>query len=256
MQLEFIRKEVDSVEFFVNTKTGLTGISISGLGRLSGVTQQAVSKLLEALTTKAASKWLKPFVGKDLTLTTNYSSPDRKTRNTKIIKSEVCARIITHYAFAGREAAQIALVKFNAIGIDCWIKEIVGYQDLANQEVPKQLQAAIDCEAIYNRLEKFNPRIAQLLVDDLANEILEKSLPNNPERLLGVMEIAQEIGYRIPNNYRGSLGKFVAHRCAGLAKVEQRLVNGQLRPCKLYPVNNSFVTGAITEYLRAKELID
>jgi phage antirepressor YoqD-like protein len=41
-----LRVDRDGVEFFVNTITGLTGISISGLARLCGISQQALSKLL------------------------------------------------------------------------------------------------------------------------------------------------------------------------------------------------------------------
>lgn len=254
MQLKFIRKEIDTVEFFVSTETGKTGVSISGLGRLSGVSKQAISNRLKALSTKAVSKWLESLQGKDLTLSTNYSSSDLKARNITIVKSEVCALIITHYAFAGRLTAQLALIKFSAIGIDRWIKEIVEYEQ-RDPELPKQLLVAIHCEQIYQRLEKFNPRMAQMLVDDLGNSILQRALPDNPERWLGVMEIAKSMGYWIPFNYRASLGRYVAHRCADVAKEEQRLVNGQFRVCKLYPLNNSFVRGAITEYVRVKNLV-
>lgn len=256
MELEYIRKEVDSVEFFVCLLTKRTGISISGLGRLCGVSKQAISDLRKALSSRAASEWLEPLVGIDLTLARGYSSPDPKTRNVTILKSLACALIITHYAFTGRKTAQLSLVKFNAIGIDTWIKQVVGYNDKNEPTFPKQLKAAVDCRQIYENLEHFNPRVAQLLVDNYVNEIITNALPPNPERLLGVMEISAELGYRIPNNYRSSLGRYVAHRCQDLAKEEQRLVNGQLRFCKLYPLNNSFVRGAITEYARAKELID
>jgi plasmid maintenance system antidote protein VapI len=43
------RTVIDGVEFFVNIKTGEVGISISGLARLCGVTQQALSKLIQRL---------------------------------------------------------------------------------------------------------------------------------------------------------------------------------------------------------------
>jgi len=257
MELEFVRKEVDLVEFFVCVLTKRTGISISGLGRLCGVSKQGISDLKKALSSRAASLWLEPLVGKDLTLSSGYSSPDPKTRNVTILKSEVCALIIIHYAFSGRKIAQLALMKFSAIGIDTWIKEVVGYkdkEDSRDRSVPKQLKASMDCKEIYENLEHFNPRVAQYLVDSLVNEVIGNALPPNPERLLGVMEIAAEMGYRIPSNYRSSLGRYVAHRCASFAKEEQRLVNGLLRPCKLYPLNNPFVRGAITEYLRVKEL--
>jgi hypothetical protein len=44
-----LRVERDSVEFFVDTITGLTGISISGLARLCGVSQVAITRLLQRL---------------------------------------------------------------------------------------------------------------------------------------------------------------------------------------------------------------
>jgi predicted DNA-binding protein YlxM (UPF0122 family) len=43
------RTVIDGIEFFVNTKTGEVGISISGLARLCGVTQSAITHLLQKL---------------------------------------------------------------------------------------------------------------------------------------------------------------------------------------------------------------
>ena len=43
------RTVIDGVEFFVNIKTGEVGISISGLARLCGVTQSAITHLLKRL---------------------------------------------------------------------------------------------------------------------------------------------------------------------------------------------------------------
>jgi hypothetical protein len=54
-----LRVERDGVEFFVDTKTGDTGISISGLARLCGVSQVAITRLLqrlESLVRKTPSK--------------------------------------------------------------------------------------------------------------------------------------------------------------------------------------------------------
>jgi hypothetical protein len=50
-----LRIERDGIEFFIDTETGKTGISISGLARLCGVSPQAiwiVLQRLEALTNK------------------------------------------------------------------------------------------------------------------------------------------------------------------------------------------------------------
>jgi hypothetical protein len=56
-----LRVERDGVEFFVDTKTGDTGISISGLARLCGVSQSNITRLLqrlESLMRKNASETL------------------------------------------------------------------------------------------------------------------------------------------------------------------------------------------------------
>jgi hypothetical protein len=44
-----LRIERDGIEFFVNTKTGQTGISITGLARLCGVSPAAITRLLQRL---------------------------------------------------------------------------------------------------------------------------------------------------------------------------------------------------------------
>jgi hypothetical protein len=119
-------REVDGVEFFVNTQTRETGMSVSGLARLCGVSQQAVSKLLKVVTTKPPSKWLESLAGKGLTLTTKISSGHQKLRKATIVKSFACAAIIQHYAYLGSEIAQFSLAKFSAMGIEAWICETSG----------------------------------------------------------------------------------------------------------------------------------
>jgi hypothetical protein len=41
-----LRFEIDGIEYFINTVTFEVGLSISGLARLCGVSQQSLSKLL------------------------------------------------------------------------------------------------------------------------------------------------------------------------------------------------------------------
>ena len=65
---EVIRIEENGVEYFTVERTGESGISITGIAKLSGVSKQAVSTLVKNLSTCAPSKWLAPFVGKELDL--------------------------------------------------------------------------------------------------------------------------------------------------------------------------------------------
>jgi predicted DNA-binding protein YlxM (UPF0122 family) len=67
------RTVIDGVEFFVNIKTGEVGISISGLARLCGVTQSAITHLLKrlaALITKTPHKEAQTHVPHDESLIT------------------------------------------------------------------------------------------------------------------------------------------------------------------------------------------
>ena len=62
---EVIRREESGVEYFTVQVTGESGLSVSGIARLCGVSQQAISLLIENLTSKSPSEWLDSFVGKD-----------------------------------------------------------------------------------------------------------------------------------------------------------------------------------------------
>ena len=65
------RTVIDGVEFFVNIKTGEVGISVSGLARLCGVSQSAITQLikrLEALMRKTPHKKAETHTGYDESL--------------------------------------------------------------------------------------------------------------------------------------------------------------------------------------------
>ena len=67
---EVIRREESGVEYFTVQNTGESGISVTGIGKLSGVSKQAISTLIKNLSSSSPSKWLDPFVGKELDLST------------------------------------------------------------------------------------------------------------------------------------------------------------------------------------------
>lgn len=74
--MEIIRKKEDNVEFYTVNLTDQSGMSQSGLSTLAGVTQQALSRLEDTLTSRAPSKSLESFVGEPLTLTIDNPTID------------------------------------------------------------------------------------------------------------------------------------------------------------------------------------
>jgi transcriptional regulator with XRE-family HTH domain len=123
----------DSTEFYTVEETGESGMSQTGLAKLCGVSQQAVSNLEKTLTSRAPSKWLETFVGQDLTLTSSAKDPTLtvnsiKAGNISIYRSTFCARVIQHYAFQGNEVAQYSLDQFTDLGISQWIQGITGWK--------------------------------------------------------------------------------------------------------------------------------
>lgn len=123
----------NSTEFYTVEETGESGMSQTGLAVLCGVSQQAISGLEKTLTSRAPSKWLEPFVGKDFILTSSLKDPvltvnSVKAGNLSIYKSTFCARVIQHYAFQGNEVAQYSLDQFTDLGISQWIQSITGWK--------------------------------------------------------------------------------------------------------------------------------
>jgi hypothetical protein len=119
-------------EFYTVEDTGESGMSQSGLSVLCGVTQQAISDLEKTLTSKAPSRTLEPFVGKDLTLTSTDSDPGltvngRRAGKLTVYKALFCARTMQHYAYRGNEVAQYSLDQFTELGINQWIQSITGW---------------------------------------------------------------------------------------------------------------------------------
>ena len=126
---EVIRREETGVEYFTVQATGESGLSVSGIARLCGFSQQAISLLIENLTSKSPSEWLDSFVGKNLNLTSKYV---KKGGEVKIIKAEVAAAIIRHYAIERKlETAILALSMFSDAGITIFIQKMTGWQPKA-----------------------------------------------------------------------------------------------------------------------------
>lgn len=139
-----VTKTENGIEFYVSEDGTQTGMSISGLARCCGVHQTTISKFLASSEsmTSAAGKTLKTLQGEVLTPMTNDKFP-----NVKVINAEACAAIITYYAFESKNAkndtAKTTLSKFSTVGIDKWIKNVVGF-DEKHQDVMATLSLIYD----------------------------------------------------------------------------------------------------------------
>lgn len=99
MTLDIVtRVEEDGIEFYTVNATGESGLSQSGLIRLCDIPAQTVRDLLNNLHGNKAPQGLEPLLGKALTLTETYRHQGGLV---KIVRAEVCAAVIMHYAFKG-----------------------------------------------------------------------------------------------------------------------------------------------------------
>lgn len=127
-----LRTEKEGVEYFTIALTGESGMSQRGLARACGVTHPSIIKLESNLVTKSPSKWLEPFVGKELNLVTDYS---KNGGSVTVYTAEFCAAVIQHYAFKGKETAQKTLSATTTIGLTSYIQSQTGW-------LPEQFKAA------------------------------------------------------------------------------------------------------------------
>ena len=127
--MNITRVERDGVEFFTIDATGESGMSESGLARICGVTKQSMTVFLRDLMSgKASRNQLEPLQRNDLWCQGKGipAIEKSKIRNLSIVRAEVCAEVVKHYAFHSRHKtpeAMFALEKFASLGITAWIQE-------------------------------------------------------------------------------------------------------------------------------------
>lgn len=115
------------------------------------------------------------------------------------------------------------------------------------------LETAQSINYIQETLGLTNPRIAQMLVDHTLRDIADQqpALPQFDDRLMGVIEIATQLGYPLPKS-DSALGRKVAkaYRDAGLGEpqTDKRECGGALREMKVYPCSEPIVKEAIRSY--------
>lgn len=153
-----------------------------------------------------------------------------------------------------------------------WLSEEFGYaveclmeewaiskqiQPVAPQaKLPARYEAKETAEAINYISETValnNPRLAQMLIDHAMRDIQVNQAVLAPadDRLMGVVEIALDMGYPMPKS-DSALGRKVAkaYRDAGLGEpqTDKRECGGAFREMKVYPGNEPIVREAIKSY--------
>ena len=120
----------DGVEFFTIEATGESGMSESGLAIICGITQQGVNKFLRnRVTTKTDSNGLQATPRESSRLQPRGLTAEERSyiSNLSVVRAEVCAEVIEHYAFNSKYKTPEALYaykKFAVKGINGWIQEI------------------------------------------------------------------------------------------------------------------------------------
>jgi hypothetical protein len=160
--MDIMRGDQDGVEFYTLLLTGIGGMSMSGMGRLSGVKHTTISRLVEAIENgddplvrvppekslkdnlrkdpdlvrvppknpnyAVASEQLKPFIGNVPILFDGRDDQSQDTGNLKIYRYDFSTAVMRHYAYRGNKVAQYSLDKFSDMGALKWIQDITGWK--------------------------------------------------------------------------------------------------------------------------------
>jgi hypothetical protein len=106
---------------------------------------------------------------------------------------------------------------------------------IANNVTPLLAQQAAGVADVVRHISDTlsgHPRLAQLLIDASMNTIVEKQ-PVFGKSMRGVVEVANEMGYKVDRSSRVKLGKFIVGRGHQSTK-ESRLCEGRMTPINCY----------------------
>lgn len=126
-------KEVNGIEFYVSNDGKQVGVSQNGLARLCGVTPQTISQRIIKPLQEPSAK----LPGESLELLRSGGFNPKLNGQVLLIDSSSAAAIITYYAFESRnktQEAKFSLRKFASMGMETWIKQIVGFAESASDD--------------------------------------------------------------------------------------------------------------------------
>lgn len=142
------------------------------------------------------------------------------------------------------------------------IRKTGGYQ--VPQATLPSLPSMADVAAVQNSIAAFEAngdiQLAQLIKLYMANEILRATQgspllqgaeSDRPLQLEGAVDVALRLGYSIPRNIEGNLGKFVKKICGGLLQGKnQRYSQASSKqvPANMYPAQHPEVEAAVRAF--------
>jgi hypothetical protein len=122
-----------SAVFYTVEETGKSGTNQSGLARLCGVSQPAISLLEKTLISKSPSIWLERFVGEKLTLISSDEEDiyieGKKVGNLTIYRPDFCFAVIQHYSHLQNPVAQESSMYFGEEGFNSSVQKITGWKE-------------------------------------------------------------------------------------------------------------------------------
>ena len=175
MAPRFIERIEDGVQFYTHIFTGVSGMSESGLIRLCGAPRSTVKDLLRDLVVgNPRSECLEPFSGKDIWLS------DRGPNNSRIVRDDVCAAVVEHYAYEAQQTTQrsiFAFRKFARFGIRVWIQSITGWDDQYRKQ--RLLEGFVD-QAAKKRDPKFKDDFYEMLYRKRGGDWVSRNPKSRP----------------------------------------------------------------------------
>jgi hypothetical protein len=176
--MNITRVERDGVEFFTIDETGESGMSETGLGQICGVSRQAVSLVLrDLIASKTDQNQLEPLQNKEIWLQAKGLPVIEKSkiRNLKIVRAEVCAQVVKHYAFHARHKtpeAMFALEKFASLGITAWIQEVTHWHGNPRPRTGIVLEFATIAEILDKKIDGTALRIFLVIQKALRDRVI------------------------------------------------------------------------------------
>jgi hypothetical protein len=184
----------DDIELYVTNDGKVTGVSVTGLAKLCGVTRMAISQVTNSLNDPESKKYpksLEPLLGKV------FTPKVEGINGAKIVLEDVAIRIVEYYAYESKVKTDVAKANFRLLaqkGLNAYIKELtptdnttsVNLNDIQNtltqlllrvDENNKQLlenqQIVVEYKQLRNTTVTIIPGVDKLLNDylELDNEL-------------------------------------------------------------------------------------
>jgi hypothetical protein len=176
MDNQIIRTVENGIEFFTVTETGESGMSVSGLALMCGVTHPAIIKLLDkSVVTNSEAESLFPLQGKEFELKAKHSY-----KNARIIADWACGCAIKYYALDARRTtteAKRALRLFRDAGIRVFIQKMTGWQQPQSQPELNSTEPTISqIESVFAGLYKFP--IKTELIESAKLSAIARTIPS------------------------------------------------------------------------------